>query len=309
MGSIYGYELESELPLRRLRDSPGLRGRLRLERGTEELLDQPGELIAWQDWGPDGNRFALVRCEQAFLASWTLAGTFEIDPTAGRIRVVTPTFSEQRLATTVIPLLLAERGDLVLHASVVAVDGRALLFCGPSGCGKSTLALLASQLGHGVLSDDGAVVEMGAEAALWPGLHGVVVEDDVTTAGRNGARAVHTKAPVAAPRRRRVRMLAAGRDAAGPAPLAALCEVAERGADLRVRRLSPTEAIAALTPSLIHAGSPDSLRPAFSLLARLVERAPAYRVAMPDGIERATAATARLLGEVVTADPAANPAL
>jgi energy-coupling factor transporter ATP-binding protein EcfA2 len=306
MGSIYGYELESELPLRRVRNSPGSRGRLRLERGAEELLDQPGELIAWQDWGLESNRFALIRCEGSLVASWTISGTYEIDPIAGRIRVVTPTFSEHRLATTVIPLLLAEWGDLALHASVVDVAGRAVLFCGPSGRGKSTLALLAHRLGHGVLSDDGAIVEVRAEPAAWPGLHGVLVEDKNTVG--NGARAVDDRAPDA-PRRRRLRMLAADPDAAGPAPVAAICEVAERGDDLSVKRLSPPEAIPALVPSLIHAGSSDSLRPAFSLLARLVERAPVYRVAMPDGMSGADAATARLLGEVLAENPAANATL
>jgi hypothetical protein len=300
MGSIYGYELESELPLRRLRDLRGSRGRLRLERGTGKLLDQPGELIASHDWGPDGNRFELVRRKRTLLASWTVSGAFEIDSTAGRIRVLTPEFSEHRLATTVIPLLLAERGELAIHASVVAVDGRAVLFCAPSGRGKSTLALQAHRLGHGVLSDDGAVVEVRPGAAVWPGLHGVVVEEGHGV--ENEAGAVDGKAVPVAPRRRRLRMLATEPDD-GPAPVAAICELAQRGDELRVRKLSPAEAIPALVPSLIHAGDPGSLRPAFSLLARLVERAPAYRVAMPDAMSRAGTATASMLEEVLAANP------
>ena len=56
--------------------------------------------------------------------------------------------------------LLAERGDLALHGSVVAAGGSGVLFCGPTGRGKSTLALLASRLGHPVLSEDGAIVEL-----------------------------------------------------------------------------------------------------------------------------------------------------
>jgi hypothetical protein len=301
MGSIYGYELESELPLGRLRGSPGLRGRLRLERGPEDLLDQPGELIAWNDWGLDGRWFALARCDRALLASWSTAGTFEIDPGAGRIRVLAPKFgdlSEHRLATSVIPLLLAERGDVALHASVVTVDGGAVLFCGPSGRGKSTLALRSFELGHAVLSEDGAVVELGEECVVWPGLQGVVVEDDLSVDPRPMDDGASNGAPVA--RRRRLRMLAGGPDAARPAPVAAICQVAERGIDLSVRRLSPAEAVPTLVPSLIHAGGPDSFRAAFALLARLVERAPVYRVSMPDGISRAGAATDVLLEEIAS---------
>ena len=56
----------------------------------------------------------------------------------------------------------------------------------------------------------------------------------------------------------------------------------------------------ALVPSLIHAGGPDSFHAAFALLARLAERAPVYRVSMPDGMSRAGAATAALLGEITS---------
>jgi HPr kinase/phosphorylase len=43
---------------------------------------------------------------------------------------------------------------LILHASCVAVGGRALLITGPSGSGKSTLALQMLALGARLISDD-----------------------------------------------------------------------------------------------------------------------------------------------------------
>jgi hypothetical protein len=175
-----------------------------------------------------------------------------------------------------------------------------VLFCGPSGRGKSTLALLCFELGHAVLSEDGAVVELGEEGVVWPGLQGVVVEDDPTVNGRitNGGDSLGPA--VAGPRRRRLRMLTGGSEAARPTPVTAICQVAERGSDLSVRRLSPAEAVPALVPSLIHAGGSGSFRAAFARLAWLVERAPVYRVSMPDQMSRVGAATARLLGEVVS---------
>lgn len=50
--------------------------------------------------------------------------------------------------------LLRLRGVIPLHASAVAVDGRAVAFLGPAGSGKSTLAAGFAELGFAVLSDD-----------------------------------------------------------------------------------------------------------------------------------------------------------
>ena len=45
-----------------------------------------------------------------------------------------------------------------LHASTVALDGRAVLICGPSGAGKSDLALRLLDRGFVLVSDDQTIV-------------------------------------------------------------------------------------------------------------------------------------------------------
>lgn len=45
-----------------------------------------------------------------------------------------------------------------LHASTVALDGRAVLICGPSGSGKSDLALQLLDRGFILVSDDQTIV-------------------------------------------------------------------------------------------------------------------------------------------------------
>ena len=54
-------------------------------------------------------------------------------------------------------------GRQTLHASCVAVEGRALLILGPSGSGKSSLALELIALGATLVADDRA--EVTAEGA------------------------------------------------------------------------------------------------------------------------------------------------
>lgn len=58
------------------------------------------------------------------------------------------------LLGTVFGIMLHQRGQIVLHASAVRVDGKAILFCGPSGSGKSTIAAALAQRGLPLVTDD-----------------------------------------------------------------------------------------------------------------------------------------------------------
>jgi len=56
--------------------------------------------------------------------------------------------------------LLALQGHLCLHASVVGVAGRAVLFLGREGAGKSTTAAMLYRAGHIAMADDVGVVRL-----------------------------------------------------------------------------------------------------------------------------------------------------
>ncbi len=64
------------------------------------------------------------------------------------------------------PRLLAELGELVLHASTVQFGDRVALFLGETGAGKSTLATSLHQAGHQLLGDDAVIVTRGPEGYL-----------------------------------------------------------------------------------------------------------------------------------------------
>lgn len=67
--------------------------------------------------------------------------------------------------------LLQQRGLLPLHASAVAVGGRAVAFIAPAGSGKSTIAMHLQHRGHRVICDDICAVEVReGRARLRPGL-------------------------------------------------------------------------------------------------------------------------------------------
>ena len=65
----------------------------------------------------------------------------------------------------ILAVLLHQRGQLVLHASAVNIDGRAVVFLGAKGSGKSTLAAHLQQHGHELISDDIVPVSFSSNVA------------------------------------------------------------------------------------------------------------------------------------------------
>lgn len=78
------------------------------------------------------------------------------------------------LVDQVVPYLATLDGDVVLHSSSVAVDGRGIALIGPSGAGKSSLAAALVQDGADLLCDDYLLLREHdggyAATAAYPGL-------------------------------------------------------------------------------------------------------------------------------------------
>jgi hypothetical protein len=104
------------------------------------------------DTGSD-HRLRFRECAEFVVAADAAAVT--IRPVAGGRSELIPIL----LAGTVTALVLALRGATVLHASAVAIGGRALALVGQSGRGKSTIAALLCAADADLVTDDVLVVE------------------------------------------------------------------------------------------------------------------------------------------------------
>jgi hypothetical protein len=153
----------------------------------------PATLDGAQKLGPTwqiaGNQFLLhVPKVARFLLSGGREITFEAEPGADDGDI--PLY----LLGTAYGILLHQREQIVLHASAVRVNGKAILFCGPSGAGKSTLAAALAQRGYPFITDDFCAVTVtedgspmvhpdGRQLKLW-----AQAIEKLDLKGRSGAR-------------------------------------------------------------------------------------------------------------------------
>lgn len=127
--------------------------------------DAPPSLqVAHADAARPGWRYRLRFPDQCDFLLEPSTGMVAIEPAPG----LDADTLEHLLLDQALPRLLTRQGDLVVHASVVDIDGGVALFLGKSGWGKSTLAGLLHQCGHLPLSDDCALLreQDGAVTAI-----------------------------------------------------------------------------------------------------------------------------------------------
>jgi hypothetical protein len=259
-----------------------------------ELRDPTGRLF--YSLGRDGDH-AVLRypglCD--FVGDRNLS-----DVTAHQHPGVDPGLIPVLMSGTLLAVHLMLRGELVLHASAVQVDGTAVAFVGASGMGKSTLA--AALCGHGcaLVADDVLHVDRTNRAVIR------VNPGSTESRLRMSARGLAEKAPAGA-----VRTTADGRlalrhrtDAADPLPLAA-CVVprpCRAATEVSVGRLPPVRALLRMAqfPRVAGWREPTSMDRAFQALAELVEQVPVFEATVPWGPPFSAEVLATLLDAVMT---------
>jgi hypothetical protein len=108
-----------------------------------------GEVAATFHHTPEGHflRFIdrgdfSVRLDDRLVTCWPVPGK-------------SPDATRDLYGNQVVPMLRGHHGELILHASAVAIDGAVAAFVAPTGRGKSTLAAALARAGMPFLSDDG----------------------------------------------------------------------------------------------------------------------------------------------------------
>lgn len=149
---------------------------MRVQRQRPVTLQELLKKSAYHEWlSPDGLPWAaFYRQKGDYLIRFIGLADFIINGGADRVDMYpvqgAPDDTLDYLYLNLVePLAISHRGDLVLHAGAVEIDGAAVLFPGPSGSGKSTLAASFASDGFRFLSDDGVqLVNSDSEYRVQP---------------------------------------------------------------------------------------------------------------------------------------------
>jgi len=165
-GAVYGVRVRGRVPeelraylLAAPEEPAGAAPALAVEVSYRTLDHLPAVEESWTSEapGPGGTvRFGLFRLPAGFGLTVAGPGRGLFRCTSRRIEVEwAGPGAAHYLFTYALPLWLEAEGVPVLHASAVAVGGRAVGFVGPSGVGKSVLCAELLRLGCAFVADDG----------------------------------------------------------------------------------------------------------------------------------------------------------
>ena len=180
-------------------------------------------------------------------------------------------------------LALGGRRHLLLHASVVERDGRAVLMSGESGAGKSTLSVLLSARGWRFMGDEFALLDpVTGFAHAFPRL--VSLKNEGVTAARAAWPDARFGPVLAGTPKGNVRHLVP--DARAVAMMDVPAEPAlllfpRYGFEAAVRSVPPSEAFVRLTQASTNYVTLGEA--GFAALARLVATVPCVAIDYPDG--------------------------
>lgn len=282
----------------RIRSEIELHGAAPAPDQESDVVFSAGPPIASADTPPDGVVIAsasdgdmwwyvAVENSDGYLLRFAECGDFVVSRDLSRVEVRQAAVGDRvhlvpvLLTGTVMAFLLTLRGNTLMHASAVGIDGRAIAFIGQSGRGKSTIAALMCASGATLVTDDVLVVRADDPPTCVGGAPELRLRP-------NAASIAHGYDPARSRTTLDERTGFAPTDAqTGEFPLAAIViptpdrEISE----VRIDRLPPHVALFALLsfPRVDDWRRDDELTRDFAVFREIVSSVPLYAVSIPWG--------------------------
>lgn len=301
---VAGRLLESDLPFEDLGSEPAGEQPVTLTIAEgDPRLPGDGDLARTVD-DPDHPEpfIAAYRHEAGFRWLVRGIGEFAIHDRGRRIDYrlhpdASPTDAEHFLLGPATGVALQMQGVVLVHASAVRFDGRAVAFAGPSGFGKSTLAAACLRAGATLLADDVLAVEPGSPPMALPYLPRLKLWGD--SLGFFGAQPGRYRPVLSRFEKRRVPAAALGAFTDEPVPLGViylLHPLPPEQARIAVTEVQPAEAALELITDMYMADlySPQRAAAHLAAIGGLVEAVPVRALEYPHDEE----ALARLVEHV-----------
>jgi hypothetical protein len=279
--SCFGFRVCSSERFRFLRRGGG-EDALNVRRTTESLEavdDAP--VFTWTLRDTNATVSARLYRRDGTFRFWASdAGWYRIDPVARTIDMPDhpdEIRTEQRLWGIPAMICAKHRGDFVLHAAAVEIEGGAVLLAAPGRFGKTTLALALHGRGYRLLTEDTACCTSSAVPELYPGPTSVRLRPDMF----DGVAPAGTT--VTAVRQDRIH-LALDSQRAGdgqPLPVKAVIFLRESAAGILLEPVKAAQALPDLWTLCLRFRGVDEHRRSFSELSHFASVVPAWNLHRP----------------------------
>lgn len=302
---LYGLTIDSELPL----PAPAIEKvpvdiTVTWEEERAVPRDLPGgRVLSEIDLGVVN--YSTTRTEDGFVIRFPDICDVLVGPSLNTVAVV-PASSQRRplaellLVGNVLAMILTLRGECVLHASAVAMNGRAVAYVGPPGGGKSTLAALTCAGGGRLITDDVLRLIPGIDGWRCPTGTGMVrlrPQAESIASLLNG--------PIENTHDQRIGVSLGGEEAEFPVAALVFPVLSRESATVALTPLNEQDALMRLTsfPRTLGWKDPEVLARSFRWNARLAREIPVYDAIVPWGPPFDAAVASELIRQLDSRGP------